>query len=148
MEFHTSSGCYLVRTTGNDLYELLILYRKWNNGREAYVIPKGHVEGEETLEEAATREVFEETGYKNLHFLTYLGSRTYTPENMPEIEKTDNYFLAELPDDTKDIGESHFELIWKELDEAFTMLTWENQPETLAKIKAYLAANGLKSPTP
>ncbi len=147
MEKHTSSGCYLIRLTSSGTHELLILHRKFDNGREAYVIPKGHVEGEETLEEAAIREVYEETGYKNIHFLTYLGSRTYTPENMPEIEKTDNYYLATLTDDVKDSGESHFELIWKGLDEAFNMLTWENQPETLDKIKAYLTTNGLSSQT-
>ena len=40
----------------------LVLIIKHKNGHIDF--PKGHVEGDETLEEAAIREVFEETGIK------------------------------------------------------------------------------------
>jgi len=138
MEKHTSAGCYILRLLANNTFELLIMFRQWKDGRSAYVIPKGHIEEGETMEQAALREVYEETGYKNVQILTYVGSRTYIPEKMPDIEKTDHYYLAFLENDEKDKGEKKFTLEWKELDAAFNTLAWENSPEILKKIKSYI----------
>ena len=140
MQQQTSAGCFIIRNIGNKC-ELVVLHRIWEDGREAYVIPKGHVENSENLEQTACREVREETGYINIKILSYLGSRTYIPEKMDNIEKTDHYFLAVLVNDEKVDGEEKFKVLWLELDEAFRLLTWENDPKILAKIKTLNSAH-------
>ena len=74
MQEHISAGCYLLRKNNNK-YELLVIHRTKLLGEEKYVLPKGHVEGKETLEEAAKREVSEETGlfwiFKLFCFITF-----------------------------------------------------------------------------
>ena len=93
---NVSAGCYLLRKLNNDKFELLILYKKWPNGEEHFVLPKGHREKDENLEETATRETIEESGYVDFKLLKYLGSYTYELD-WDEIQmKTDHYFLALL----------------------------------------------------
>ena len=44
-----------------------------NQNNNSWSLPKGHVENNETLIEAAKREIYEETGVKNLKFIKSLG---------------------------------------------------------------------------
>jgi len=93
---NTSAGCYLVRKNDNNNIQLLVIKKVWQDGNERYVLPKGHKEGEESLEEAALREVMEESGYTDITLLRYLGSSTYEID-WDEIQmKPDHYFLALL----------------------------------------------------
>lgn len=46
------------------------------DGDGAWLFPKGHIEAEETDEEAARREILEETGLTDLEYLDDLGSYT------------------------------------------------------------------------
>lgn len=64
-----------------------------------YVIPKGHLEGSETLEEAAAREVEEETGY-HVKVAGRYGSlvRQSTENNGELVKKTIEVFKMELSD--------------------------------------------------
>ncbi len=55
----------------------------------AYSFPKGHVEGNETEEQTAHREVFEETGIQ--------------PAFLPGFRETDEYDLAEKPGTRKQV---------------------------------------------
>ena len=52
--------------------EIVLVQRK--GGDRAWLFPKGHVEGEETDEETARREIQEETGLTNLELIDDLGS--------------------------------------------------------------------------
>lgn len=145
MEIHTSAGCFLIRKSQNQSFELLIIHRKWVDGKEAYVVPKGHVENGESIEEAALRETTEETGYTNIQIVKSIGSRKYNLNIKGGIEKTDHFFLALLKSEewkkqtlTHGESETGFEVQWKSLDEAFKLLTWENNQEFLLLIKDYL----------
>ncbi len=57
----TSAGGIVVRLQGG-VYEAAIIARRNRAGRLEWCLPKGHLEGEETPEQAAVREVAEETG--------------------------------------------------------------------------------------
>lgn len=164
MEKHISAGCCVIRKK-EDKYELLIIHRTWEKetdlsyiekigderklrtikGKEAYILPKGHKKEGETLEEAALRETTEETGYTDIKIVKYLGSNNYILPWKTPYDKTDNYFLAILQSERTlkqylDIWErdSCLKPMWLELNKGFRLLTWENNPEFLKKIKAYI----------
>ena len=63
----TSAGGVVVRAAEGDETEpqVAVITRRNRAGRLEWCLPKGHLEGQETPEEAAIREVFEETGIQS-----------------------------------------------------------------------------------
>lgn len=59
----TSAGGLVVRLR-DDEYQAAVIARRNRAGRLEWCLPKGHLEGEETPEEAAVREIAEETGIR------------------------------------------------------------------------------------
>ncbi len=145
---NTSAGCFLVRKSNDNKYEMLVIHKKWSDEKDEYSLPKGHKEKDETLEQAALRETLEESGFKNVKLLNYIGSRTYEID-WDEIQlKTDHYFLAKLEDEERlDILPEDYEpgvsveTIWLDLDEGFNLLTNENHSEFLTLIKELLTSS-------
>lgn len=143
---NTSAGCFLIQENKLGEIQLLVMKKTWPDGNERYVLPKGHKEGEETLEEAAHREVMEESGYTQITLLRYLGSLTYEID-WEEIQmKTDHYFLASLdseeqsgkkPESYED--EVKVENCWIELSKALKLLTFENSPELHALVLKFVS---------
>lgn len=68
----TAGGVIFRRNTENQIEILMI-----QDAKDRWTIPKGHVEEGESLEEAASREVQEETGLKNLKVMDYLGKTNF-----------------------------------------------------------------------
>ena len=63
---------------------------------ESWLFPKGHVDGNETDEEAALREIQEETGLKNLEYIDDLGE--FTRQAVGDFEeRTIHMFLYLAP---------------------------------------------------
>jgi len=69
----TSAGGLVVDVAGAARAALIARYGR--EGRLRWSLPKGHVEGEETIEEAAVREVEEETGIRG-RIVAPLGAET------------------------------------------------------------------------
>lgn len=141
---NTSAGCFLVKKE-DDNVKLLVIQKVWPDSTTKYVLPKGHKEGEETLEDTALREVREESGYSDISLLRYLGSGTYEID-WEEIQlKTDHYFLA-LLNSEKEEGrkpETYEEGVvlenqWRGIDEALELLTYENYSEINELVKKYI----------
>lgn len=96
--FEFSAGLCVVRprATAADEWEVLVIRRL---GDPFYEIPKGHLERGETLQQAAEREVREETGLLNdMVVHKPLLSELYTVKTAEQsrVEKTVHYFAAEL----------------------------------------------------
>ncbi|MCX6495929.1 MAG: NUDIX domain-containing protein, partial [Rhodoluna sp.] len=56
----TSAGGFVLAADGSPL--IAVIGRRNRGGRIDWCVPKGHLEGDETKEQAAIREIAEETG--------------------------------------------------------------------------------------
>jgi 8-oxo-dGTP pyrophosphatase MutT (NUDIX family) len=116
--------------------DLLLMIRVQNlEGREMWTFPKGHLEAGETAEQAALREVEEETGYRceivaPLEKVAYwferdkiLTKKTVTWFVMKALEKTGEH-------DPKEILEAR----WVPLEEAKQLIRYKSDRKILARL--------------
>ncbi len=96
----------------------ILLIHRFRDGRDYHVIPGGHVEPGETLEETAIREIKEETGFD-----IDLGDKIWEFENMgrPEFYFLARSFTGKLrlggPELKKMSPQNRYQLVWIKLDE-------------------------------
>ena len=106
-------------------------------GGKDWCLPKGHVETNESLEETAAREVFEETGLEG-EVVTKLGEINYSFRVGNErIRKTVHHYLlreisGQLNADGDPTGEV-LEVRWFHLDELVEVLAHENEKKMALK---------------
>jgi ADP-ribose pyrophosphatase YjhB (NUDIX family) len=87
-----SAGAIILREIDGEL-KIALAQRLRNE--KVWVLPKGTVEQGETLEEAALREVHEETGLATVQLIKFLGTVVRkSQKNSEKIGKTIHYFLA------------------------------------------------------
>jgi 8-oxo-dGTP pyrophosphatase MutT (NUDIX family) len=103
-------------------------------------LPKGKLDGDETPEQAAVREVREETGLAG-RVVEPLGSvaYTYTGKRGKAVPKEVHFFLMELAD--SDVGEPDGEfgrVFWCPLEEASGRLSFETERDVLARAQRAL----------
>lgn len=111
-----------------------VLALSWTD-KDFICFPKGGLKASESSEEAAVRELKEETGY-NTRIVAPLGSWSYSfQENGRQYHKVVDYFLMELADDDEPVPSREeaefFENTWLEIDTAKTRLTYSDAKEAL-----------------
>ncbi len=99
-------------------------------------LPKGHIEANETAEQAALREVCEESGYCDLQIIASLGNNTITFQwGESLITRLEYYYLMRLCSE-QNVGatfnpgseEALFKVRWSDtFDEAEDLLTYEGE---------------------
>ena len=115
-------------------------------GRRELRLPKGHIEQGETREQAAVREVQEETGYAEVTILADLGSYTHTFYDYlkdREVTRTESYFLMQLDSEAAYTGPQYahenFQCKWVKRDEAERLTTYESEREFIRRARRALA---------
>jgi ADP-ribose pyrophosphatase YjhB (NUDIX family) len=124
-----SAGGVVVRRTPHGVRYLVIRdsYRNWG-------FPKGHVEAGERYEEAALREVQEETGLKDLRILAPLPTiEWYFRFRGKLIHKVCHFFLMETESGHTSPQRSEGITVcrWEPYEEALRLLSYENAREVL-----------------
>lgn len=131
----------------------VLLIERWvlRNGQLAFEIrlPKGHVEPGETDEQAALREVCEETGYCGLAVAADLGE-IVNEFNWPDIGRRvlrhEHYYLMRLTDPTRgephftspDADEARFTPRWAAtLPDAEALITFESEREFVRRARPF-----------
>ena len=120
-----SAGGFVVSKTDSRMVALMARFNR--GGKLEWCIPKGHLEPEESKEQAALREVFEETGLK-AEITNYLGEVRYNfNQKGKSVSKTVHVFLMEqiAGDLTMENDPNHeaSELAWVKLDELISRLS-------------------------
>ncbi len=135
MRSEYSAGAIIYRSDPSGI-SLLLLKKE---GREAYDLPKGHVERGESEEAAALREIKEETGLAVNLFPYFSTSIHYIFEDHKErVSKHVRLFLAKSGDQKVRISEEHIAYLWCPVNEAGELLKHKEMLHILPDIRDYI----------
>jgi 8-oxo-dGTP diphosphatase len=132
-----SAGGVVYRHNGAG-YEIVAVQRARHDD---WSLPKGHIEAGESREQAAIREVKEETGL-DAQVVTLLGEVVYFYRRPRQglTRKTVYHYLMEAL--SHDLGGPNWEVAevrWLPITEAHTLLSYENDKQIVNKAQALLA---------
>ena len=138
----TSAGGFVLCSDGS--FRIALIGRQNRSGRIDWCVPKGHPEGDESIEQAAIREIAEETGLE-VEILEHLGDITYefqTPEKT--VVKTVHHFLmqqvgGELTIEN-DPDHEAVDVQWYAVDMLEKTLTHENEKRLARKVLEWTRA--------
>ena len=118
----------------------VIIGRRNTRGRLLWSLPKGHLEENESPEEAAIREVLEETGLTG-EIIAELGVIDFTfAQNAIRIHKTVHHFLIFVVEGTLKAQEGEVdEIAWVGLDQIALRLTHQDEKQLISKAHKLLA---------
>lgn len=134
-----SSGGVVARRIGDSVHFLLIKdpYGKWG-------LPKGHLEGEESPEEAAVREVSEETGLHQLELGPSLGTIDWYFRLKGDLihKFCEYFFMASRDGDTEpEVNEGITECLWLPVREAITTVAYDNARQVVERAAEVLESD-------
>lgn len=110
--------------------------------------PKGHLEGTESAEKAARREIREETGLVAGKFLPgFQHHMRYwfwnkSGKRKQKILKTVTYFLTEAPSRRVRLSWEHSGYAWLPYRDAVKLATYKNAKELIERAEEFLRARG------
>jgi 8-oxo-dGTP pyrophosphatase MutT (NUDIX family) len=125
----TSAGGFVLASDGSP--RVALIGRLTRRGALEWCVPKGHPEGDETLVQAAEREIFEETGIQGevIELLGSIDYEFYTPEK--HIAKTvHHYLLRQTSGELTVDGDPNHEAVetrWFDISELHNVLSHENE---------------------
>lgn len=136
--YESSSGAVIFREIMGDIRYLLIKNKRSAN----WGFPKGHIEMGETKEDAARREIFEETG---IHLEIIDGFESESRYKIRDkIDKRVSIFVGTTKDTDTKIQESEIEdYIWLTYEKAVPFLNYENDKKILIDAHQFLLNKGL-----
>ncbi|MEO6412345.1 MAG: NUDIX hydrolase [Pedococcus sp.] len=125
---------------------IAVIARRNRAGRIEWCLPKGHLENDETLQQAAAREVEEETGIEG-RVLTELGTIDYWfATDQRRVHKFVHHYLLEATGGhltiENDPDHEAIDVAWLPLREAHEHLTFPNERRIARQAWARLAGDG------
>lgn len=139
----TSAGGFVLAQDGS--LRVALIGREHRSGRIDWCVPKGHPEGEENHEQAAVREIAEETGLV-VEIIERLGDITYEfAAGNKLIQKTVHHFLmrqtgGDLTVDN-DPQQEAVDVQWFEIDNLHVTLAHENERRIARGVQEWIARN-------
>jgi 8-oxo-dGTP pyrophosphatase MutT (NUDIX family) len=121
---------------------VIVPFRRGPSGERVLGLPKGHPDGDETAEQAALREVGEETGLE-VELVAPLGEISYSHQRAGRtVDKTVAFYLmryrsGSLEDHDHEIEEAR----WIGLEEAAAALTFPGEREIVRRALSLGAAD-------
>jgi 8-oxo-dGTP pyrophosphatase MutT (NUDIX family) len=134
-----SAGGVVLR---GDQVAVIVPVKRDADGKRVLGLPKGHMDGDETPEQAATREVREETGIR-AELIEELGEvRYHYQRSTHRVVKVVRFFLFEYRSgDVADHDHEIEDARWISLAEALQELTYEGEREMVARAMSRTASD-------
>ena len=121
-----AAGGIVIRRDGLGRIEIACIYRE---ARGDWTFPKGKLDRGESFEEAALREVYEETGL-HCEIVRFVGTTNYTHrKGRPKIVA---YYLMEVAHGEFAPNDEVDELVWLDVASVSNHLTWDRDQELLS----------------
>jgi 8-oxo-dGTP diphosphatase len=125
-----AAGGVVYRFTASSHVEIACIYRE---ARGDWTFPKGKLDKKETFEQAALREVWEETGMRCV-VERFIGTTNYTHrKGKPKIVA---YYLMSVTDGEFSANDEVDELVWLPLEQVRSHLTWDRDQELFDLVHA------------
>ena len=127
-----------------------IVFKKQKDGSAKYLLlhygaghwdfPKGNQEKKETEEQAAAREIKEETGIEGIEFVPDFKEpiKYFYKKGEETIYKEVLYFLAQSMTEHVNLSSEHIGYAWLGYENAFKKLTFNTSKELLRKANQFL----------
>ncbi len=145
MPTERSAGAIIFRKEKGKIFYLLLHYPGASHraNSDYWDFPKGHLEKGETLEDAAKREIEEETGLKKIKFVDGFKEtiKYFFKWQGKNVLKFVTFFLAETKEKKVTISFEHIGYQWLPFEEAMKKLTFQNSREILKKANEFLKKN-------
>ena len=102
--------------------------------------PKGHQEKNEKEEQAAAREIKEETGIEDIEFVDGFNEKInyFYKKGEETVYKEAVFFLAETHQEEIILSSEHIGYAWLSYENAYKKLTFNNAKELLRKANQFL----------
>ena len=128
-----SAGGVVYRREGDDI-EVLLAARRTRRGDLAWGLAKGGIEPEETIEDAAVREVREETGIDAVIEASLGETRYFYVWDDVRVRKVVHFFLMRaVGGDTEDHDDEMEEVRWFPLTRALKRAAYKGEREVLSR---------------
>jgi len=135
----TTAGMILFRERKSNREYLILRY---NTSDHYWGFAKGHLEPGETEEQAAFREIEEETGLKNIELIEGFKERTryFFKQDEKVLFKEVTWFLGRVKDEQDGfVSHEHEELKWLSYEEAVKLLSFNEYKQLLEKAEKMLS---------
>ncbi len=134
-----SAGAVVFYCEGNSIEYLLLLYEAGH-----WDFPKGNIEEGEEIVETVRREIFEETGIKNITFVPgFKHEIRYFYKKMGDIvNKKVIFYLVRSHEKNVTLSSEHKDYMWLDYENALKKLTYKTAKETLTKAHNFLISIG------
>jgi 8-oxo-dGTP pyrophosphatase MutT (NUDIX family) len=131
-DFEVSAGGVVVR---GDETVVIVPRKPGPEGQRTLALPKGHLDDGESMEQAAAREVQEETGVE-AELVARLGDVKYwyrRKNGRPRPKQVTFYLFEYRSGDVADHDHEVLEALWMPLEEARTALTFPGEREMIER---------------
>ena len=136
MKKEYSAGIILYYKRNDSVHYLLLHYERGH-----WDFPKGHLEAHEAQEQAALRELYEETKLKTTLIPGFQESCTYfftDPVTKDLVKKVVHFFIGRSYRKHVALSAEHKGYVWLPLDKALERLTYDNAKDMLTKANAFI----------
>ncbi|MDO8639309.1 MAG: NUDIX domain-containing protein [bacterium] len=136
-----SAGAVIFHIKEGKIFYLLLHYPSSPGAKKEYWgFSKGHMEKNETIEQAARREIQEETGLKdiNLEMGFQEEEKYFFMKNGKKVFKIVTFLLGLAKTKKITISFEHVGFLWLSYNDAFNKLTFKNGKEILKKADNFL----------